>query len=90
MSKEFTRTAMIVGILTIVTPLLFGISALEDLLAGIAISALFYSVMSLPVGLILTLMRDSRPYGQALLLCSGILLLASFTLCSTGVANIHI
>lgn len=83
MSKEFSRVGLITGLLVIALPLTMLGGGFESYLLGMGLTALGFACVMFFLGIILLLPKSSRNYGKAVLLTSGLLLLASFTLCSS-------
>jgi hypothetical protein len=81
--KALVRAAAICIGLPLLLPLLFGPLTMREYLMGFAIGLGLVNALSLFVGLIVSINPKSRVYGQAMMTTSAILLLVSFTLCST-------
>lgn len=86
MKKEFIKIAGISAAVILLLPFPF-LGARwrgEDYVLGIGIAALGISLLWLFIGFILILIQSTRKTGQAFMLTGAILLLMSFTLCSSG------
>lgn len=86
MKKEFVRVAGITAgvILLLPFPFLGNSWRFNDYVLGVGVAALAIALIWLFIGLILVLIDSTRKTGQSFLLTAAILLLLSFTLCSTG------
>lgn len=74
---------------------IFGIIAIAILLGGggdsgafVGLAALLLSFIYLILGIILTIIKESRNAGMGMLLTAGIMLLVGFTVCSMSAINI--
>ena len=88
MKKELTRAILITLGATLFLPFLFGVTRLKDYVEAVAISSFGVSLLILLLGLVLVCIKTTRKYGQAFLLCCAGLMLASFTLCSSGAVGL--
>lgn len=85
MKKYLINIGWITGLVVLLLPAVF-VQEWNGFLIGVA--ALALSILWLFVGLVLSLgkSRKNKDMGQAFLITAGVLLLLSFTLCSTSAA----
>lgn len=88
MNKVFKTTMVICSAV-------FGVIAIAILAGGggdsgalVGLAALILSFIYLVLGIILTIIKESRNAGMGMLLTAGIMLLVGFTVCSISISNI--
>lgn len=86
MSKEFTKVSLVTLGITLVLPLTMLSGGIDGYVVGVALTALGLACLMIPLAIIFLFPATTRSYGKAMLLASGILLLASFTICTTSVS----
>ena len=79
----------------IICSVIFGIIAVAILADGssdsgaiVGLAAVLLSFIYLILGIILTIIKESRNAGMGMLLTAGIMLLVGFTVCSISISNI--
>ena len=75
-------------------PLFFGVNSSKDYLEAIAFVSFFVGIFLFFTGILLVLIslgfKAVMPFAQACLIMSGIIMLLSFTLCSTGIVRFQL
>jgi hypothetical protein len=89
MQKHLLRVGLITVAVVLILPLLFGPINLNDYQLSVGIVALGVALLEILVGLLMVIDPKTRQLGQAVLLISALMLLASFTLCSTAKISFH-
>jgi hypothetical protein len=86
MTKELTRVVLISAAIILLLPIPFieAYHPLRDYMLGVGITALGIAMLWILIGFVMVLIDSTRKFGQAFLLTAAMLLLVSFTLCSTG------
>ncbi len=87
MSKEFTRVVLISLGIVLLGPLLALQSGPDGYLIIVGISAFVLAMLELFLGVIFVIPKSTRNWGAGLLMTAGLLLLGSFTVCSSSAAS---
>ncbi len=87
----FTNTLIIIAVITLLTPVPFGaFDSFKNYLEAFSVSTFAISLLLLLPAIAISIPQGTRKVGQAMLLSSAVLLLLSFTLCSTGAVNFSV
>jgi hypothetical protein len=84
MTNEFTKVMLINAGIVLLLPITMLRGGADGYLIGVGITAFFVALLELVLGIVLLFPTSTRKYGQAMLLTTGLLLLGSFTVCSTS------